>query len=411
MKKSDWQYLVDSLLFICIVGIAFIGILLGLFIPKGPSAPESTKYFLNLHRHQWGNIHFYLSIGFVILVIVHLALSWKWIKGRASQIFKKAWKTALVSTVILSILVLFLFWVFYPKDPGAYQEYGVRSGRTGQYSKGKDKTLNQSQEYVTINGKLTLKDIEKVTGLPTHRILEALGLPANVSEKETLGRLSKKHGFTLEEVRDIVIQLLNQQRFFLEQKPPGQEVRQEKLEEKPIGQTRKQEPQEKQKPTQAYSTEGQTGIVISGQMNLMDIEKQTGLSAREIADKLGLPQNAPLDETLGRLSRRYSITLQDVRNALSNLLNKETLILEEHSEDQALTKGRMAEDQTGILITGQMSLYEVEKLTGIPAKKIIQEMDLPETVPRGENLGRLRRRYGFTLQEVRDAVASLMKKK
>ncbi len=27
MKKADWQYLMDTLLFICIVGIALIGIL------------------------------------------------------------------------------------------------------------------------------------------------------------------------------------------------------------------------------------------------------------------------------------------------------------------------------------------------------------------------------------------------
>lgn len=61
MKKSDWQYLVDTLLFICIIGIAFIGILMGLVLPRGPQASESAKYFLGLHRHQWGNIHFSLS--------------------------------------------------------------------------------------------------------------------------------------------------------------------------------------------------------------------------------------------------------------------------------------------------------------------------------------------------------------
>ena len=75
MKKTDWQYLVDTLLFLCIVGIVFIGFLMGLVIPKGPTAQESAKYFLGLHRHQWGNIHFYLSITFTVLIIIHLILS------------------------------------------------------------------------------------------------------------------------------------------------------------------------------------------------------------------------------------------------------------------------------------------------------------------------------------------------
>ena len=67
MKKTDWQYLVDTLLFLCIVGIIFIGFLMGLVLPKGPTALESEKYFLRLHRHDWGNIHFYLSIAFTVL--------------------------------------------------------------------------------------------------------------------------------------------------------------------------------------------------------------------------------------------------------------------------------------------------------------------------------------------------------
>ena len=126
MKKTDWQYLVDTLLFLCIVGIAFIGFLLGLFIPKGPTAPESAKYFLWLHRHQWGNIHFYLSITFTVLIIIHLILSWKWIKAKARQIFKGRWATALILTAIASFLVLFLFWSLYPKVPDAYEDYGRR---------------------------------------------------------------------------------------------------------------------------------------------------------------------------------------------------------------------------------------------------------------------------------------------
>ncbi len=128
MKKADWQYLVNTLLFISVVGIALIGILLAFFIPKGPSAPESSKYFLNLHRHQWGNIHLYLSLTFIFLSVVHLILDWKWIKTRAAKIFKKGWKAALICTALVSIFVVFLFWLFYPKDPGAYQEYGRGAG-------------------------------------------------------------------------------------------------------------------------------------------------------------------------------------------------------------------------------------------------------------------------------------------
>jgi hypothetical protein len=395
MKKSDWQYLVDSLLFICMGGIVFIGIMLGLFLPQGPSAPESSKYFLNLHRHQWGNIHFYLSIVFVVLVTFHLILSWKWIKARASHIFKKKWKAALLFTVFLSVLVLFLFWAFYPKDPSAYEDYGIRAGKRGGDLPDERSSSAQNQDII-ITGKLTLGELEKTTGLPSHQITEALGLPPKISKKETLGRLSKKYGFTLVEMRDKLTQILEGQDPLLVPKSKGPEIRQEELEER-----------QPQKP----ASDERIQIVITGQMSLNDIQRETGVSASEIIAHLGLPPDAPPNENLGRLSRAYSITLLDIRDALSKILDPEKFIVEEHTEEQTVTRGRMAEDQSGIVITGQMSLYEVEKLTGIPSQKIIEKLGLPQNVPRSENLGRLRRRYGFTIQEARDVVASLTKNK
>ena len=105
MKKSDWQYIVDALLFICTTGVAIIGLLMGLVIAKGPQSSESAKYFLGLHRHQWGNIHFYLSISFVVLVIIHLILSWSWIKGKARQLFHRGWAAGLVLTTAVPWLL------------------------------------------------------------------------------------------------------------------------------------------------------------------------------------------------------------------------------------------------------------------------------------------------------------------
>jgi len=193
MKKTDWQYLIDTLLFLCIVGIAFIGFLMGLVIPKGPTATESAKYFLGLHRHQWGNIHFYLSIAFIVLVIIHLILSWKWIKSKARQIFKGRWATTLILTAIASFLVLFLFWSLYPKVPSTYETYGIRAGKIAK---------------ILITGRMTLHDIEDETGIPARKIADKLGLPSNAPLNETLGRLRKRYLFTMQEARDVVTSLM-----------------------------------------------------------------------------------------------------------------------------------------------------------------------------------------------------------
>ena len=306
MKKSDWQYLVDTLLFLSIAGITLIGFLMGLVIPKGPTAPESSKYFLGLHRHQWSNIHFYLSIAFVILVIIHLILSWKWIKNKSRQIFKKRWSTALIFTAIASVLLIFLFWALYPRVSGAHEGYGVRTAERAE-----EKIFYEDGSvYIVITGQTTLRQVEKATEIPAKTIASELRLPSIVSPDDTFGRLRKKYRFTLLEVRDVISDLLSKE-------PSTQEEKKGALEKE-----EREEAEHEQKLTRGISAEDQSGILITGRMTLYDIGKEAGIPARRIADKLNLPSNVSLDETLGRLRRRYGFTVQDVRDAIASLMEK-----------------------------------------------------------------------------------------
>jgi hypothetical protein len=241
--------MVDTLLFFCIVGIAFIGLLMGLVIPKGPAASESSKYFLGLHRHQWGNIHFDLSLAFIVLVIIHLILAWKWIKGNAIQIFKKSWAIMLILTVIVSLLVIFLFWILYPRTSGAYEEYGVGAGKREQRHLKEGNAAGK--EIVSVEER---NEIPKIKEEEKHEQMQAEEHEENI--------------------------------------------------------------------TRGRQAEDPSGILITGQMTLYDIEVETGIPARKIADRLGLPANVSLDENLGRLRKRYSFTMQELRDIVASLIKK-----------------------------------------------------------------------------------------
>jgi hypothetical protein len=319
MKKSDWQYLVDTLLFLSVVGIALIGFLMGLVIPKGPTAPESSKYFLGLHRHQWGNIHFYLSIAFVVFVTIHILLSWKWIKNKSRQIFKKRWNAALICVALSTVFILLIFWALYPRYPGAYEDYGIRAGekmvqqslyKEGDPANEEDIFYENGDVYIVITGQTTLMQAEKATGIPAKTIASELRLPSHVSPDDTFGRLRKKFGFDLLEVRDIISTLLSKRTEHQEIKGGIQETEgTQKTENEP-------------KLTRGISAEDQSGILITGRMTLNDVGKDAHIPARRIADKLNLPSNASLDETLGRLRRRYGFTVQDVRDAIASLMEE-----------------------------------------------------------------------------------------
>jgi hypothetical protein len=244
MKESDWRYVVDTLLFICLVGMTFIGILLGLVVPAGPAVAETAKYFLGLHRHQWGNIHAYLSIAFVALMIVHLILSWKWIKVKTRQVFKRGAAPALVSIAALPFGLLLLFWVITPKDSAAYRSHGIGAGEIQRISRTQprktqapvDDAVRQNElrppeepaaaavepepfredEHhaqvgsITITGRQTLRDLENATAIPAGEIVKRMGLPERTSVDETLGRLRRLYGFEIQDVRDVVARVLKE---------------------------------------------------------------------------------------------------------------------------------------------------------------------------------------------------------
>jgi len=243
-RKSFGRYLVDAFLWSCLGGMILNGILLGLVIPEGPVSSESSKYFLGLHRHQWGNIHAYLSIAFVVLIVVHVVFNWKWITAETSQIFGRRASPILISAVFIPFLVLLVFWLFTPKDAAKYREYGIKTPRR-----------EQSQKTVT-------KENVPIAG-------EAAGRQENPAEDESRVEPKRRDDTSREE------------------------------DHRAVG-----------------------SLVITGRQTLYDIERVTGISARSIADRLGLPASVPLNETLGRLRRLYGIEIQTLRDLIDRMLKE-----------------------------------------------------------------------------------------
>ncbi|MBS3818883.1 DUF4405 domain-containing protein [bacterium] len=340
MKKTDWKYVVDIFMFICMVGIVSIGFLMGLFLAEGPTAQESKKYFLGLHRHQWGNIHFYLAAAFVTFLILHLILEWSWIKGKSQNIFRKGWGVALVLLVVLSFGVLVLFWSLYPKYPSTYSDYGQGRGarakqesfQSAGYSLPQENRLqDKSQKTFVVTGQMTLSELERTTGLSAEKILSRMGLPANVPQKESLGRLRKKHGFSLVEMRKAINDLLKEKTSKPQpsEKVKGKEIHEEKEEKKEQSSTatstqRKETHPEEQEERiiRGRMSSDQSGILITGRMTLRDIQEKTGISSRKIAEKLNLPSHISSGETLGRLRKQYLFTMQEVRDVVAELMQQ-----------------------------------------------------------------------------------------
>ena len=58
-------------------------------------------------------------------------------------------------------------------------------------------------------------------------------------------------------------------------------------------------------------------------------------------------------------------------------------------------------------INGRLSLREVGKMEGVSASALAGRLGVPSSVSLDERLGLLRRKYNFTMQDVRAAVSVL----
>ena len=110
MKKNSLKYIIDAILFIDICSIALIGLLLGFVIPEGKKH-QAAKYFLGLHRHEWGDIHLFLSAILLILLFLHLWLNWTWIVQSTKRYFGNNWKTALWCISGAWIFIFIVAWI------------------------------------------------------------------------------------------------------------------------------------------------------------------------------------------------------------------------------------------------------------------------------------------------------------
>jgi hypothetical protein len=230
----------------------------------------------------------------------------------------------LILTAVVSILIIALFWAFYPRIPGAYEDYGVRAGAKAKqqhlseqgYPAHEEKIfLEDGTLAIIITGQTTLKQVQDATGIPVKDIATKLGLPTKISPNESFGRLRKSYPFTILDVRNTVTEILKERTAPVEKKGEHKEPQEPQV---------KSEDEQEHEPklTRGTLAEDQSGMLITGRMTLNDIQKETDIPARKIADKLGLPESAPLNETLGRLRKRYLFTMQDVRDAIADLMKK-----------------------------------------------------------------------------------------
>ncbi len=189
MKRPKLNFIIDIIAFMAFVLLTTTGILMRYILPPG-----SGKHTLiwGMDRHEWGTIHFWISILFFSILALHLFTHWKWIvslvKGRPKD--QSGYRVGLGIVGILAIVLLSIAPLLTPIESS--------SGNNDKTEK------HGSTDEHEIRGSMTLNDIEKKTNVPVEYIIETLNLPASIPLDERLGSLKNEYGFDMNELRSII---------------------------------------------------------------------------------------------------------------------------------------------------------------------------------------------------------------
>lgn len=191
MHRAKLNFMVDIVAFVAFVLLAATGVLVRYVLPPGSG---HFSILWGMDRHEWGQLHFWIAIVLMASLGLHLLLHWRWIicmiKGLPREGSGIRVALAVVGVIALAGLAAAPFF-------GKVEQTGEPPHRLRSTEHGGSRS-----HY--IDGSMTLTQVEQLTGVPAAVILQELGLPANISKDEHLGSLRKKHGFELNDVREVV---------------------------------------------------------------------------------------------------------------------------------------------------------------------------------------------------------------
>lgn len=99
MRKADVNLIINVAAFILFLLLASTGLLIWLVLPSG----HGYLTVWGMNRHAWGDIHFWIAISFLVLIVIHLFLHWSWIK---CMLFSRSKRPLSVKNKMMILLII-----------------------------------------------------------------------------------------------------------------------------------------------------------------------------------------------------------------------------------------------------------------------------------------------------------------
>jgi hypothetical protein len=243
LKKSKLNFLNDILMFIVMLSMAGLGFLMKYILIPGKDrwlkyGSDVDLYFLGLDRHEWGTIH--LILGFILLglLILHIVLHWKTIISFFKNfIINLTLRRIFISIYIILCFILFIFPFFIQvevvevargqgyhntkitvqsntttlkQNEKLKKEIPIKDKSKNKFDKIENRTGHNNYD-IDIRGNMTLVEISRQYNIPLEYLKNKLNIESTTSDQMKLGWLRREYQFTMNELRKIIVEYLNQE--------------------------------------------------------------------------------------------------------------------------------------------------------------------------------------------------------
>ncbi len=225
-QKVKLNIIIDIILFLLLGLIAGIGFLLKYVLIHGSErniiyGNDIDLLFLGMDRHEWGYVHFVLSIAFIGFLVLHIIFHWNMIICMLQRLFVLKKIRYLVVSFFIVIFVLFFVFPFIVRPDIVQKDAYFRNFKHQSNQKMSEETdevqYNDKKHHqhhdddfhqYEINGQMTLQSVADAYDVSLDLLTNEVNIP--VSEKDIkLGKLKKNYGFTMTDIARAIDKIKN----------------------------------------------------------------------------------------------------------------------------------------------------------------------------------------------------------
>jgi hypothetical protein len=143
MRRQILNLVINTAALLVMLAMIATGFLLKWVLPPGSRGGQGLQLW-GMTRHEWGDLHFWLAVSLLSLLLVHVALHWAWVcalvarlasgkpPSAAAFVASRQWLYGIGLLVACGLLVAAFLWIAYAQTQrGGTQERGrgFRGGR------------------------------------------------------------------------------------------------------------------------------------------------------------------------------------------------------------------------------------------------------------------------------------------